>query len=82
MNTSPVHGISAYVKANATPAIASEANSGSPSLRQALTSTAMQAMESTLSEDVSVLLRGCISSTVSRAVVQAAYAVVDRCSIQ
>lgn len=50
MNTSPVHGINAYENANATPEMASEANNGSPSLRQALTSTEMQAMDKTLSE--------------------------------
>lgn len=54
MNTSPVHGISAYENANAKPEIASDANSGSPSLRQALTNTATQAMDSTLSEETSV----------------------------
>ena len=50
MNTSAVHGINAYEKANATPEMASEANNGSPSLRQALTNTEMQAMDNTLSE--------------------------------
>jgi len=50
MNKSPVHRINAYAKANATPEIASEANKGSPSLLQALMSTAMQAMDKMLSE--------------------------------
>jgi hypothetical protein len=59
-NTSPVHGINAYEKANATPEMASEANNGSPSLRQALTSTEMQAMDNTLSEYVSVDVSACI----------------------
>jgi hypothetical protein len=50
MKTSPVHGINAYENANATPEMASEANNGSPSLRQALTSTEMHAKDKTLSE--------------------------------
>jgi len=64
MNTSPVHGINAYEKANATPEMASEANNGSPSLRQALTSTEMQAMDKTLSEYVSVGVSACMMPTV------------------
>lgn len=64
MKTSPVHGIKAYEKANATPEMASDANNGSPSLRQALTNTEMQAMDSTLNEYVSVDVRACIVPTV------------------
>lgn len=64
MKTSPVQGINAYEKANATPEMASDANNGSPSLRQALTSTEMQAMDNTLSEYASVDVRACIVPTV------------------
>ena len=64
MNTSPVHGINAYENSNATPEIASDANKGSPSLRQALASTEMQAIDSTLSEYVSEDVRACIVPTV------------------
>jgi hypothetical protein len=56
--------MSAYEKANATPEIASEANNGSPSLRHALTSTEMHAIDNTLSEYVSADVSVCISPTV------------------
>jgi hypothetical protein len=54
IKTSPVHGISAYENANATPEMARDANNGSPSLRHALTSTEMHTTDRRLSEYASV----------------------------
>ena len=60
MKTSPVHLIKAYVKENAAPDMAKDANKGSPSHFQALIKTAIQAIERMLREYTSVLLRSCI----------------------
>lgn len=76
INTSPVHCITAYANAKARPDIAKEAYNGSPSLRQALTSTEMQTMDNKPSEDVSVELKPCILST---ALHTSWYAIMRRC---
>jgi hypothetical protein len=78
MKTSPVQGINAYENANATPEMASEANNGSPSLRQALTSTEMQAIDKTLSEYVSVDVSACMMPALhSSRTASACHTVVD-----
>ena len=60
MNTSLVHGISAYVNAHPRPLMAMEANSGSPSSFQALANTARHTTDSALSEYVSVRVNSSI----------------------